>query len=77
MVSPHGRISSSFSYHKVRLFCEDLAETKVARDIGVAIVPGSSFYIGSGQGNTRVRFNFAKKEETMREAARRLLRFQS
>ena len=29
MVSPHGRISSSFSYHKVRLFCEDLAETKV------------------------------------------------
>lgn len=49
----------------------------IARDIGVAIVPGSSFYIGSGQGNTRVRFNFAKKEETMREAARRLLRIQS
>lgn len=49
----------------------------IARDIGVAIVPGSSFYIGKGQGNTRVRFNFAKKEETMREAARRLLRFQS
>ncbi len=42
-----------------------------ARDIGVAVVPGSSFYYRGG-GETRVRFNFAKREVTLREAARRL-----
>jgi aspartate/methionine/tyrosine aminotransferase len=43
----------------------------MARDIGVAVVPGSSFYF-SGGGETRIRFNFAKKEATLREAAARL-----
>jgi len=41
------------------------------RKVGVVAVPGSSFYAGGG-GRTRARFNFAKKEETLREAARRL-----
>ena len=49
----------------------------IARDIGVAVVPGSSFYMGKTQGSTRVRFNFAKKEDTLREAAHRLCSFQS
>jgi len=44
----------------------------MAREIGVAVVPGSSFYAGSEQGTSRVRFNFAKQENTMREAAKRL-----
>ena len=48
----------------------------IARDIGVAVVPGSSFYMGEGKGISRVRFNFAKLEKTMQEAARRLLQFQ-
>jgi L-glutamine---4-(methylsulfanyl)-2-oxobutanoate aminotransferase len=43
----------------------------LARKVGVVAVPGSSFYTGGG-GRTRARFNFAKKEETLREAARRL-----
>lgn len=48
----------------------------MAREVGVAVVPGSSFYTdtsasGSG-GVTRVRFNFAKQAHTLREAARRL-----
>ena len=43
----------------------------IAREIGVAVVPGSSFYDQRG-GETRVRFNFAKREDTLREAARRL-----
>jgi len=42
----------------------------LAREVGVIGVPGSSFYAGGGR--TRVRLNFAKKEETLREAARRL-----
>jgi L-glutamine---4-(methylsulfanyl)-2-oxobutanoate aminotransferase len=43
----------------------------MAREIGVAVVPGASFYY-SGGGETRVRFNFAKRENTLREAAQRL-----
>ncbi len=51
----------------------------IAREIGVAMVPGSSFYYappGSSakQGTSRMRVNFAKKESTLQEAARRLLR---
>jgi aspartate/methionine/tyrosine aminotransferase len=44
----------------------------LARRVGVIAVPGSSFYANGG-GKTRARLNFAKKEETLREAARRLL----
>jgi aminotransferase len=43
----------------------------LARRAGVIAVPGSSFYSRDG-GKTRARFNFAKREETLREAARRL-----
>ena len=43
------------------------------RDIGVAPVPGSSFYRpGSDAGSRMVRFTFSKSDETLREAARRL-----
>ena len=43
----------------------------LARRVGVIAVPGSSFYT-RGRGGTRARLNFAKKEETLQEAARRL-----
>jgi len=46
----------------------------IAREVGVAVVPGSSFYAGEEQGTSRVRFNFAKQESTLREAAIRLRR---
>ncbi len=42
----------------------------LARQVGVVAVPGSSFYRRGGK--TKARFNFAKKEGTLREAARRL-----
>jgi aspartate/methionine/tyrosine aminotransferase len=38
--------------------------------IGVAAVPGSSFYENGGQ--SKLRFTFSKKDETLREACRRL-----
>lgn len=44
----------------------------LAREIGVAVVPGSSFYFNQMEGSSRVRFNFAKDLPTMEEAARRL-----
>ncbi|MDY2726537.1 MAG: aminotransferase, partial [Anaerostipes faecalis] len=40
------------------------------REIGVAAVPGSSFF--KENVNNYVRFHFAKKEETLKEAIRRL-----
>ncbi len=45
----------------------------LARSVGVIAVPGSSFYARGG-GRTKARFNFAKREETLSEAARRLER---
>jgi len=39
--------------------------------VGVAPVPGSSFYQGAA-GNRMVRFTFSKSEETLYEASRRL-----
>ena len=46
----------------------------MAREIGVAVVPGSSFYADPDGGTSRVRFNFAKREDTLRAAAVRLRR---
>ena len=42
--------------------------------IGVAGVPGSSFYAPKELGRTKVRFMWAKRDETLHEAGRRLLR---
>jgi aminotransferase len=44
----------------------------MARDVGVAVVPGSSFYSSNSSGVSSVRFNFAKTEDILQEAARRL-----
>jgi len=50
-------------------FCDWLV-----RAVGVAAVPGSSFYHHPENGRGWVRFTFCKREETLREAARRLAR---
>jgi aspartate/methionine/tyrosine aminotransferase len=44
----------------------------LVEEIGVAVVPGSSFYQDPAQGRRQVRFAFCKKEETLAEAERRL-----
>ncbi len=45
----------------------------MAAEIGVAGVPGSSFYhAGSGRGKNMIRFAFCKKQETLDQAAERL-----
>jgi aminotransferase len=58
--------AAPLGWHDDRAFVEFLA-----RRAGVVAVPGSSFYARGG-GRTRARFNFAKREETLRAAARRL-----
>jgi aminotransferase len=44
----------------------------LAREVGVAVVPGSSFYAGTEAGRSSVRFNFAKHMATLEAAVQRL-----
>ena len=46
----------------------------LVREIGVATVPGSSFYIDPAAAPKTVRFCFSKRDETLHEADRRLAR---
>jgi len=46
---------------------------KLVTDIGVAAVPGSSFYHDPALGQTKVRFCFCKQDETLRKADQRLV----
>jgi aminotransferase len=53
----------------------DVAFAKyLVQDIGVACVPGSSFYNDANDGASQVRFTFCKKEETLSAGAERLAR---
>jgi aminotransferase len=52
---------------------DEFAEWLV-REVGVASVPGSSFYSRPQDGRTMVRFAFCKTEELLADAARRLRR---
>jgi aminotransferase len=54
-------------------FPDDVAFARhLATDVGVAAVPGSSFYRSPAAGRTKLRFCFCKKDETLDEASRRL-----
>jgi aminotransferase len=48
---------------------------RLTRDAKVAAVPGSSFYAHQNLGRSKVRFSFAKKDRTIREAVKRLNRY--
>lgn len=51
---------------------DDMAFARyLINEVGVAAVPGSSFY-HSEPGKHKLRFTFSKKDETLQEAARRL-----
>ncbi|MFT3743103.1 MAG: aminotransferase class I/II-fold pyridoxal phosphate-dependent enzyme [Pyrinomonadaceae bacterium] len=55
-------------------FANDIEFTKhLIREIGVAVVPGSSFYRNGG-GSQLVRFCFCKKDETLEAAVEKLKR---
>jgi len=54
-------------------FSDDVAFARyLVKEVGVAAVPGSSFYKSAAAGRTKLRFCFCKREETLREADRRL-----
>lgn len=54
-------------------FADDIEFTKhLIREVGVAVVPGSSFYHDSKMGSQMVRFCFCKMDETLEAAAENL-----
>ena len=54
-------------------FADDVEFARyLVKDIGVAAVPGSSFYKTAGVGRSKLRFCFCKRPETLAEADRRL-----
>ncbi len=54
-------------------FADDVAFARyLVADVGVAAVPGSSFYSTPEAGNQRLRFHFARRRETLEAAAARL-----
>jgi aminotransferase len=56
-------------------FADDVEFARyLVKDIGVAAVPGSSFYRDPALGRTKLRFCFCKKDETLNEADKRLER---
>ncbi|MGH9323855.1 MAG: pyridoxal phosphate-dependent aminotransferase [Vicinamibacteria bacterium] len=56
-------------------FLDDVSFARhLVEEIGVAAVPGSSFYQGPEGGKQKVRFAFCKKVETLDAAASRLMR---
>ena len=56
-------------------FPDDVAFARhLIKEVGVAAVPGSSFYRSADAGRTKLRFCFCKKDETLDEADRRLER---
>jgi len=58
-------------------FADDVVFTQyLVKEIGVAAVPGSSFYHDPRSGAQQVRFTFCKRDETLDEAARRLRKLQ-
>jgi aspartate/methionine/tyrosine aminotransferase len=59
-------------------FPDDVEFTRhLIREIGVACVPGSSFYSVSQRGQQQVRFCFCKSDETLNRAAERLKKLRS
>ncbi len=58
-------------------FADDIEFTRhLVREIGVACVPGSSFYSRPELGAQQVRFCFCKRDETLAAAAERLQKLQ-
>lgn len=54
-------------------FTDDIEFTRhLIREVGVAVVPGSSFYHEPSMGSQLVRFCFCKKDETLEAAAEKL-----
>ena len=62
---------SAFGYPDAIAFADFLV-----KEVGIAVVPGPSFYSEAERGAQQVRFAFCKRRKTLEEAAQRLARLQ-
>jgi aminotransferase len=69
---PEGSYYVLADFTKISDKADDEFAAWLTSEIGVASVPGSSFFSDPEQGRTLVRFAFCKKAETLREAVNRL-----
>ncbi len=58
---------NSKKYNDDREYAEYLV-----KECGVAVVPGSSFYVGNDRGKDMIRFAFSRSFDTIKEAVKRL-----
>jgi aspartate/methionine/tyrosine aminotransferase len=69
---------SRFADPDATRFAADTKDVRFAKylvqEVGVAVVPGSSFYNDSRDGASQIRFTFCKKESTLAAAEERLKR---
>jgi aminotransferase len=69
---------SRFADPDAKRFPADTKDVRFAKylvqEVGVAVVPGSSFYNDSRDGASQIRFTFCKKESTLAAAEERLKR---
>jgi aminotransferase len=71
---PHGAYYAMTDIHAFGARSDVEFATYLVRDIGVATVPGSSFYHDPALGRTKIRFAFPKRLETLERAVALLQR---
>ncbi|MGH7176102.1 MAG: pyridoxal phosphate-dependent aminotransferase [Tepidisphaeraceae bacterium] len=77
-IEPRGAYYVMTDVSNFRFDGDDTAFVKhLIQNIGVAGVPGSSFYSPPSLGHKKVRFMWAKKDATLHEAGERLLKLQN
>ncbi|MFB3812468.1 MAG: hypothetical protein ACE14L_00020 [Terriglobales bacterium] len=76
--APRKQLSSERAGRFTESVIRDMTrQAHVVKDIGVAPVPGSSFYSDQRKGAQQVRFAFCKRDATLDEAAQRLRKLKS
>ncbi len=71
-VAPQGAYYMMADFSDLRELPDDAFAAWLTREIGVAPVPGSSFYHRAALGRSTVRFAFCKTADLLEEAVRRL-----
>ncbi|MDA4127543.1 MAG: aminotransferase class I/II-fold pyridoxal phosphate-dependent enzyme [Thaumarchaeota archaeon] len=73
--SPEGAYYVLADFSSISAMDDTSFARNLTKNAKVAAVPGSSFYAHREMGRSKVRFSFAKRDQTLREAMNRLNRF--
>ena len=73
VIPSHGSYFEMYSYEGLSSEKETMLAERLVKECGVAVIPTSAFYQDATD-NKVIRFCFAKKENTLEEAANRLMK---